>query len=400
MVGTKTIKCLFFLIVIVSLLLGCYAQTPSSLTPNIQVVSATPSRTVQVTSSKTDASNTPVVSSLTPMLVIPEASQTPMATSIADVSNPLAVTWQKTAIKAHAGPYIVPPITNPSWSHDGSMVAYTYRGSIWVVETVTWQKPQEVCRLGSQDTLGSLFGDFATLLWSLDDSTIATVVRASSDDQHLDRHFPVQCNLATGEWGLLIDLTANENVTLIYDWGEEGVLLDIVDSEKRHRPFLVNLDKGERRELQLPGIQEGQTITNIKFLDEKQLIYMLPSNFNLIYVVNLDDSSISEIIDSSDQDEFYPYMDNVAPSPDGRWLIWVEESNTATDTDVYLLKIYDRSNKEFVDLFHSESLDYDEQERFWSLRWSLPSWSPDSKQLVFMTDQHLWLLQLEFVKNP
>ena len=114
--------------------------------------------------------NKPQTESLASSTITP-TQQIPTATPAVDLLLPtpaqtlqITTTLKETGIGAiHFGETIV-PLENPSWSHNGTMVAFSQGNKdISIVNTSTWQDIQTVCEVQH----------YTDLVWSPDDSKIA-----------------------------------------------------------------------------------------------------------------------------------------------------------------------------------------------------------------------------------
>ena len=286
-------------------------------------------------------------------------------------------TLHETAISAiHFGETLV-PLENPSWSHNGTMIAFSQGNrDISIVNPQTWQDVQTICETSH----------YTDLVWSPDDSRIAfnSNPLCAEGEGCISKILIQQCNVKTGEISFFPNLP--EQVSNVLDWYGNKILLGsdsflIYDTESQ---TTLNLD--------LPFTNK-QMYRTAYFADEDHILYMgneiEPDTYNgtggvnpTIYLASIVTGEIEEIANAGHVNILNPSY-SASISPNGCWIGWL-----------WIEKLGDETIKTF------NLLDLNSGEKFIALQGdnaphSSPSWSPDSKRLVFITDKEIKVLELD-----
>ena len=310
------------------------------------------------------------------LLVIGCSSPTDREITTASASMP-TTTLHKIAISAiHFGETFV-PLENPSWSHDGTMIAFSQGNEdISIVNPETWQDVQTICETPH----------YTDLVWSPDDSRIAynSSPLCLAGEGCISKILIQQCNVKTGEISFFPNLP--EKVSNVLDWYGNKILL-LSDS------FLIyDTESQTTISLDLPFTNK-QMYRTAYFADEAHILYMgneiEPDTYNgtgrvnpTVYIANIVTGEIQEIVNAGQVSINTPSY-SASISPNGRWTgwLWVEKLGNETIKTFNLLDL--NSGEKFVALQGDDAPH------------SSPSWAPDSKQLVFITDREIKVLELD-----
>ncbi|MCA9974794.1 MAG: PD40 domain-containing protein [Anaerolineales bacterium] len=326
--------------------------------------------------------NKPQTESLASSTITP-TQQIPTATPAVDLLLPtpaqtlqITTTLKETGIGAiHFGETIV-PLENPSWSHNGTMVAFSQGNKdISIVNTSTWQDIQTVCEVQH----------YTDLVWSPDDSKIAFNANplCLEGENCISKIVIQQCDMETGEISPLPNLP--EGISNVLDWYGNTILL-------RNDSFVIyNTETQDTATLDLPFMDKDMYRTAY-FVDESHILYMgnevEPDVYNgtggvdpAIYIANIETLEVQKMVDAGTVNINNPSY-SASISPNGRWIAWLWIEKVANER-VRKFNIFDVETGLSTTLLQNNNVP-----------WSLPSWSPDSQDLVFIEDKGIKVLKI------
>ncbi|WP_420631266.1 hypothetical protein [Candidatus Leptofilum sp.] len=296
----------------------------------------------------------------------------------------LSPSFQSTEIRAYQYGETIFPVGNPSWSHDGTFVAFMREGSIWIINPESWQDPKVACELDPFN------GSLSDLLWSSNDSKIIFISPrfCSPDEECIQKHALLQCDLQTGEVSIFPNLEEHNPIS-VFDWQDERLLL-LLDKHL----VIYNINTGSWEEIDLPGFNPENYYRTLRFVDEQHVLYMTDSDEPIIQIVNLETLLTTELMPADEVGNTnlqHPRVFSVELSPNNRWVSWLvrrEPSNQQSRSEL-AVKLYDLESGETYIL-----MDNDQLNDLGIRALSSPSWSPTSDRLVFLANHQLWILEL------
>lgn len=292
------------------------------------------------------------------------------------------VLLETTEIEMNPGETIY-PVTNPTWSHDGQWVAFSDNdeqggSGIWIVEPNSWDSPQKICA-GSP---------VHNLIWSPNNTKLlfSEDIPCSESERCWTKRVTKQCDIVTGQVTLFPSF--ENQISTILDWYRDYLLFD-----NKGTLVLYDFASQKQRTLDLPEIGGNHDlITSVDLMDNLEVMYMTRNQLPAIQIVNIQTGEVRQLISPAIVENTSPTEWNVSSSPNGRWIIWLSRIKLP-DLSIYdfqeSLKLYDLQTNQVFTLL-------DEQRVNGTLGrivpWTMPSWSPESNQLVFMVDHKIKFL--------
>ena len=189
--------------------------------------------------------------------------------------------------------------------------------------------------------------------------------------------------METGEISPLPNLP--EGISNVLDWYGNTILL-------RNDSFVIyNTETQDTATLDLPFMDKDMYRTAY-FVDESHILYMgnevEPDVYNgtggvdpAIYIANIETLEVQKMVDAGTVNINNPSY-SASISPNGRWIAWLWIEKVANER-VRKFNIFDVETGLSTTLLQNNNVP-----------WTLPSWSPDSQDLVFIEDKGIKVLKI------
>ena len=277
---------------------------------------------------------------------------------------------------------IYPAPGNIAWSNNGNFLAYTHGFSIWIVPVGRWSETSKVYTAGpsSPYILSSRF-----LAWSPNDRAVGFTLFEPVDD------WQAEPRMAQLNWReQTISFISEENVELI-DWSTDNFILTrrsdgvwILDASPQIWQPLVNPLTGETTSGFPHWSSDGMIVLG-SFSDWRLTngtISTIDRQSSRWETISMDTEMVQMVSNSA-----FPSIP--VPSPDGRWIAWIEAKLTSDDY-IWRIMLYDRECSKITQV--ANNWEYD------SSQGQALAWSPDSRRLAFSAwheeEYTIWILHL------
>ncbi len=307
-------------------------------------------------------------------------SETTVTAVPAFPGTPIPAQLEDTSIAVNDGP------GNIAWSHKGDLLAYTYGFSLYVVPVGQWHQPSRVFRASLDDGPWDLGSDF--LSWSPDDMRIGVTLQKPVAAQSLEGRM-AQVDWRPGTFSLM----EPDEEALLIDWSTTN---RVVAKRRDSGYWVFDVPTGQWQRLLRPGSDQMGAVGFPRWFPDGNLVAgetvdITGSSDKIAFYKVAPDTSLWQPLNIGTVTFFADTGDPV-PSPDGRWIAWLEGYVTK-EGGVWRMMLYDRKTGTITEAVNNKGNQTE--------MWKGLAWSPDSRQLAFSAgrggsyDRTIWVLHLD-----
>lgn len=270
-----------------------------------------------------------------------------------------------------------------AWSNNGEWLAYTFGYSVWLVNTDHWD--QAVKLLTVTLTSQEPYLDTPFLFWSPGDESLGFRL-VKPIDSFTSAWWIARYDFATANMIVMWEGEPGNNPIPV-DWNDKGITV------KRNGEFW--LFNPNHQTWTFYGGQSGFELNPQSapmFVDSSRVVWGYPRTDGRIVIADLDKGIEPEVLDGIQLfNEFTYPISTPIPSPDGRYLAWIDNIIKEDDTPYHRIMRYDLE----TDTLH-KLIDSDTNGDI-GIGWDSLSWSPQSK-LAFIAAARgksptIWILE-------
>ncbi len=258
---------------------------------------------------------------------------------------------------------------NLAWSRQGDLIAYTFGFSLWVVPFGRWNEAVKVHSASIENGLWDLNSPF--IVWSPDSASIGITVSRQREPTSKQSGF--ESRIAAVNWKKnTVSLIAPDQDASLQDWSAGN---QIIAYRPDIGPSVFDVSTQAWQSIPSPSICKTGRGYHRWSLD--MLLWSScstgdePGKQIIIYKMSLRSSELVQLPINVESPSVYTALPQ--PSPDGRWIAWIEDP---TGSGNWRIMLYDQKQPAIV-------IEAANSKTFGTSSWQALTWAPNSKQLAF-----------------